>query len=133
MQAEALALDEWLRARDVPTIWVAIHPMAFPSAYWFVQENRVAYNEWLLTSGEVSGTKVDCTAALEDPARPDALRPTFFTYLDLFNIDGIHMNADGYDALARCLEPEIRAVMTGGPAGPDEPPSVPDEPGDDAP
>ena len=119
LQAEVRALSDWLEARGVPTIWVAVHPMAFPSAYWFVQDNRVAYNEWLLTSDEVWGTTVDCTAVLEDPSQPDSLRSAFFTYLDIWgNVDGIHMNGDGYDALARCLEPEIRAVMTGGPAGP---------------
>ncbi len=123
MQDEVRALSDWLEAREVPTIWVAVQPMAADSAYWFVQERRVEYNQWLLGTGELWGTAVDCTSALEDPSEPDALRSEFFTYLDIWGtVDGIHMNDAGYTAMARCLEPEIRAVMTGT-ATPDGEPS----------
>ena len=114
IQAQARALSGWLEERGIPVIWVAVHPMASSSSYWAVQENRVRYNQWLLSTDELSGTRVDCTSALEDPATPDSLRSSFFTYLDLWgNVDGIHMNADGYTAMARCIAPAIRSVMDG--------------------
>ena len=122
MQDEVRALSDWLEAREVPTLWVAVQPIAKDSAYWFVQEQRVAYNDWLLGTDELWGSAVGCTSVLEDPSEPDSLRSEFFTYLDIWgNVDGIHMNDAGYHAMARCLEPEIRGIMTGAAAPGEEP------------
>ncbi len=117
MQAEVRALSAWLAERDVPTVWLAIHPMPITGNYWFVQEQRLAYNEWLTTSGELWGATVDCTPALEAPDEPDSLRRSFWSYLDVWGTpDGNHMNADGYEAMARCVEPVVSEVL--GPVDP---------------
>lgn len=112
LRDEVLALSEWLEERGVPTIWVAIHPIPRVSNYMVIQENRIAYNEWLTTSGEPWGTTVDCTEAMEQPEVPGTLHRSFWSQIDIWgNFDGIHPNTAGYQAMARCVEPVIREVV----------------------
>jgi lysophospholipase L1-like esterase len=112
LQGVVLELSDWLEARGVPTIWVAVHPIPYTSNYMAIQENRIAYNDWLTSSEELWGTAVDCTPAMEQPERPGTLHRSFWSQIDIWgNFDGIHPNTAGYEAMARCVEPVIREVV----------------------
>ncbi len=112
IQQAVLEMSDWLEARGIPTIWVAVHPMPYTSSHMAFQENRIAYNDWLMTTEELWGTTVDCTPAMEQPERPGTLHRAYWHELDLFgNYDGTHPNEAGYKAMARCVEPVVRAVV----------------------
>lgn len=112
MIAEVSELSDWLEARGVPTVWVGVNPFPHVSPYMAKDARRVAYNEWLTTPGNVWGDAVDCTTALEDPARPGTLAPAFWNVIDLEgNPDGIHPNNAGYHAMAGCVRPVVLDVL----------------------
>lgn len=110
MTAEVQRMSDWLEERGVPTVWVALHPMPSASRQWHVQDSRIAYNEWL-TSADLWGHAVDCTPSLEHPGQPGSLHRSFWTYADLTNVDGVHMNRAGYETMARCVEPVIQQAI----------------------
>jgi lysophospholipase L1-like esterase len=110
--AEVAALSDWLEERGVPTLWVAVNPFPHVSPYMAKDDRRRAYNEWLTTPGNVWGDTVDCTTALEDPARPGTLAPQFWSIIDLLgNPDGVHPNVAGYEAMASCVRPVLLDVL----------------------
>jgi lysophospholipase L1-like esterase len=100
-------LSDWLRDRDIPTLWVAMHPFARAGNYMWADPARRAFNTWL-GSGEVWGRVVDCTPQLEDPLVPGTLDPRFYEIVDLFgSVDGVHPNMDGYRVFARCISAAV--------------------------
>lgn len=113
MQAAILELSAWLEARGIPTVWLAVHPFPHVSPYQAHDERRLAYNEWLTTPGNVWGSAVDCSPALEDPAIPGTLNRSYWKIVDLFGSpDGVHPNSAGYTAMAECVKPLILDALT---------------------
>jgi len=112
LQGVITELSDWLEARGIPTVWVALHPLPSVSSYRVFEDARLEYNAWLTSPGAVWGTAVDCTEALQDPAQPGALHPGFWTPIDVFNTpDGIHPNHEGYVAMAECVRPAVLAAL----------------------
>jgi len=105
-------LSDWLEARGVPTVWVALNPFPSTSPYQAKEGRRSAYNEWLTTPGRVWGSTVDCTSVLEDPLQPATLRRDYWKVIDLFgNPDGVHPNTLGYEVMAGCVRPVVLDVL----------------------
>lgn len=98
---EMARLDRELGTRGVDTVWVTIAPLAEPGGYAHLNPVRRQVNDWIRTPGNHSGGVADVVPALEDPARPDTLRQTYWRYWnDLFKPDGLHPNQAGYRAMA---------------------------------
>jgi lysophospholipase L1-like esterase len=112
LQGVITELSGWLEARDIPTIWLAIHPMPSVSNYQVINPARIEYNAWLTGPGAVWGTAIDCTEAMQDPAVPGTLNLAFWDPVDIFGTpDGLHPNAAGYEVMAACVEPTILDVL----------------------
>jgi len=86
VQGAVVELADWLRDRQVQTIWVTVVPLS------------------LRSGGPGWGTTVDCVPALENPNQPDVLNPAYEEIVDIFgNVDGIHPNPAGARAFAACV------------------------------
>jgi lysophospholipase L1-like esterase len=115
LEAAVTELSDWLEARGVPTVWLAIHPFPRRSPYMAADPNRRTYNEWLTTPGNVWGNAIDCTPVLEDPADPGAMNPAYWKIVDIFgNPDGLHPNTAGYIEMAECVKPLILDALAAG-------------------
>lgn len=107
VRPDMVELSDWLRDNEVPTLWVAIHPIATAGPKFWVQPERRALNAWM-TSGVLWGDVVDCAPVLEDPARPDTLNPIYYDIVDIFgNVNGVHPNQAGYQVFADCIADAI--------------------------
>lgn len=114
IEAAVTELSDWLAARDIPTVWLGVHPFPHVSPYIVHDPARRAYNEWLTTPGNVHGVAVDCTPVLEDPARPGTMSPAYWKIVDLLgNPDGLHPNTAGYTAMAECVVPLVLDALAG--------------------
>lgn len=103
IEAAVSDLSDWLEARDVPTVWMTIHPLPTAGTYMWVQPARQAYNAWL-KAGNVHGIVADCVPYLDDPAHPDTMAPAYWWQVDIWGtIEGVHPNQAGYDQLGRCI------------------------------
>ena len=107
-------LDAELAARDIRVIWQPITPWAVSSnLFWDARyDQRLEFNEWLTTPGNVTGTVVDCNRALADPASAaEVMNPAYHTWADLFTQDRYHPNMEGYAMYAACLSPHITSAI----------------------
>jgi hypothetical protein len=107
-------LDTELASRGVRVIWQPITPWAVSSSlFWDVRyEQRLEYNTWLTTPGNVTGGVVDCNQALADPrSAVEVMNPAYHTWADLFTQDRYHPNMDGYAMYAACLSPHITSAI----------------------
>lgn len=120
MEAAVTEISQYLEAKGVDAAFVTIHPLPDkrsnlankPDGYQYYTPARLAYNQWLMTPGNVTGTVIDCTAVLQDPTNPDYMNPTFWKIIDLFgNSDGLHMSTVGYMVYAQCVADGIMPVL----------------------
>jgi len=104
VQGAVVELADWLRDRQVQTIWVTVVPLSVRGNYLWTYPQRQSFNDWLRSGGPGWGTTVDCVPALENPNQPDVLNPAYEEIVDIFgNVDGIHPNPAGARAFAACV------------------------------
>ncbi|CAN5492508.1 hypothetical protein BH10ACT3_BH10ACT3_13050 [soil metagenome] len=111
IRAAVMELSDWLEARGIPTLWVAVHPLPVVGTYMWTQPQRQAFNTWL-ESGEVWGSTVNCSDAMSDPNAPDTMSPAYYWAVDIFGTkDGVHPNQEGYLAFGNCVAAAIPAAL----------------------
>jgi lysophospholipase L1-like esterase len=83
-----------VRAAGIRIFGATVSPATGSSAAY--REKRRAVNAWIRQSGEFDGV-FDFAAAVADPRDPDSLAPWFDSG------DGIHLNDEGYAAMANAV------------------------------
>lgn len=94
-------LNAYLSSFNVPTFWISMHPVPHNGSWTAAQiENMTAYNAWLLTPGNVTGTVINSALPLQDPGDVGWLNPAYYSYKTIFAVDPLHMSQSGYAAWA---------------------------------
>ena len=123
---EVAALSAQLAARNVAVLWIPITPWVLytsPGApvvpsllYDGRYDNRLAYNTWLATPGNVIGAAPNCNSTLADPNNGrESLDPIYYSWLGLWQPDRYHpLKPTGYQAFTACLSPVVASYLPGG-------------------
>ena len=105
-------LSDWLEARDIPTVWLTVIPMPVRGGYVQMEPARQAYNDWLMTPGNVWGHRSTAPSSFRIPTGRAGSHPKYWKIVDLFGTpDGIHPADIGYEVMARCAEPAIYEAL----------------------
>lgn len=106
-------LDQFLVSQDLTVVWTTMHPVPNNGSWTpAMLDARTEYNAWLTTPGNVSGTVVDVTAALDAEADPGWLDPAYYEIVDVLgNPDPLHVNQAGYQAWADALEDPLALAL----------------------
>jgi len=111
LEAAVTSLSESLRIQGIPATWLTITPFSdYNRPGGDVRDtNRVAFNSWLTTPGNVTGRVIDCSASVADPARPTFLNPQYYKWVGILQADNFHLSDEGYQAYAACISAAIAA------------------------
>ena len=105
-------VSQYLAAKNIPVIWMTMHPV--PNTGGWSQQmaaDRLAYNDWLMQPGNVVGTVVDSTPALQDPSDHGWLNPAYYRAVALGGYDPLHPSDAGYKVLAGLEEAALERLL----------------------